>query len=163
MPRKTRPSSRFRRILSGRRPLITRKGKEARAATMSVRLSPRLRYLAELAARKQHRTVSKFIVWAIEKALEQVHLGDSPYITVSVEGLSLWDEVEAERLAKLALRYPFLLDHTEQVLWKLIQSIPALYKDGKLNHALLHTHWHRLIAVARGDEDRAVLRGLFPT
>ena len=98
MPRKARPSSRFRRLLPERRPLITRKGKELRAATMSVRLSPRLRYLAELAARKQHRTLSKFIVWAIEKALEQVQLGDSPYTAVSMEGHSLWDEVRPSAL-----------------------------------------------------------------
>ena len=45
-------------------------GKLARSETVTVRLAPKLRYLAELAARKQRRTLSSFIEWAIEETLE---------------------------------------------------------------------------------------------
>jgi hypothetical protein len=41
-----------------------------------VRLDPKLRYLAELAARKQRRTVSSFIEWTIEEALKNIYLHD---------------------------------------------------------------------------------------
>ena len=44
-------------------------GKLARSEVVTVRLDPRLRYLANLVARKQRRTLSSFIEWAIEESL----------------------------------------------------------------------------------------------
>ena len=41
---------------------------------MPVRIEPRLRYGAELAARKQRRTLSSFMEEAIEEALERTSL-----------------------------------------------------------------------------------------
>ena len=49
-------------------------GKLARSETVTVRLDPKLRYLAELAARKQRRTVSSFIEWAVEQSFSGVNL-----------------------------------------------------------------------------------------
>jgi hypothetical protein len=89
-------------------------------------------------------------------------LGDEPYLTVALESSSLWDEIESERLAKLAKRYPHLLDHTEQVLWRMIQSSPALWREGQLDHPLLKLHWPKLLAVATGEQDPSVLRNLIP-
>ncbi|MBK7898409.1 MAG: hypothetical protein IPJ99_03395 [Betaproteobacteria bacterium] len=102
-------------------------GKLARSETVTVRLDPKLRYLAELAARKQRRTVSSFIEWAVEESLSHVNLreesGDSRddyQRAISIAGMAdgLWDIDEADRLAKLALQFPELLNHEEQVLWK---------------------------------------------
>src|SRR4051795_7355266 len=52
-------------------------GKLARSETVTIRLDPKLRYLTELAARKQRRTVSSFIEWAIESALDRIILRES--------------------------------------------------------------------------------------
>ena len=101
-------------------------GKLARSETVTVRLDPKLRYLAELAARKQRRTVSSFIEWAVEHSFGNVDLyqgtgynGDN---SVSVEdaSASLWDIDESERFVKLAISYPDLLNHDEQVRWKVL-------------------------------------------
>src|SRR5438445_7943906 len=89
-----------------------RKGsKLARSETVTVRLDPKLRYLAELAARKQRRTVSSFIEWAIEAALDQVFIREWPDGGKTISGASeaLWDVDEADRFAKLALSYPEML------------------------------------------------------
>ena len=53
-----------------------RKGgsKLARSETVTVRLDPKLRYLAELAARKQRRSLSSYIEWAVEDSLSRVPL-----------------------------------------------------------------------------------------
>ena len=101
-------------------------GKLARSETVTVRLDPKLRYLAELAARKQRRTVSSFIEWAVEHSFGNVDLyqgtgynGDN---SVSVEdaSASLWDIDDSERFVKLAISYPDLLNHDEQVRWKVL-------------------------------------------
>jgi len=101
-------------------------GKLARSETVTVRLDPKLRYLAELAARKQRRTVSSFIEWAVEHSFGNVDLyqgtgynGDNS-VTVEDASASLWDIDESERFVKLAISYPDLLNHDEQVRWKVL-------------------------------------------
>jgi len=68
-------------------------GKLSRSETVTVRLDPKLRYLAELAARKQRRTVSSFIEWAIEDALKRVSISEDQNSerTIHDEALTLWD------------------------------------------------------------------------
>ncbi|MBE0549237.1 MAG: hypothetical protein IH627_16605 [Rubrivivax sp.] len=110
-------------------------GKLGRTETVTVRLDPKLRYLTELAARKHSRTVSSYIEWRLKMSLdsEDVRPVDTPAHvaapeTIGSEGEYLWDVDEADRFAKLALRYPHLLTHEEQVRWKLIRENGALWK-----------------------------------
>ena len=49
-------------------------GKLARTETVTVRLDPKLRYLAELAARVHRRTLSSYIEWAIKESLDKDEL-----------------------------------------------------------------------------------------
>lgn len=107
--------------------------KSTRSETVSVRLDPKLRYLIEIAARVQRRTVSSYIDWAVERSLDaNVVLGD-PADQVSVATLAdvgdkLWDVDEADRFAKLALLAPHLLDYDEQRLWKLVREYGYLWR-----------------------------------
>lgn len=98
-----------------------------RSEVVTVRFDPRLRYLAEIAARKQRRTVSSFIEWAVETALEQVTLAEGGAFgevreTVAGEARRLWDADESERFVRLAILYPELLTFDEQQKWKAIQD-----------------------------------------
>lgn len=103
-------------------------GKLTRTETVTVRLDPKLRYLAELAARKQRRTLSSYIEWAIEDSLKAVMLfqGNSyendPPATVADEVSRLWDVDQSERFVRLAIAYPELMTHEEQEVWKLLQD-----------------------------------------
>ena len=115
-------------------------GKLARTETVTVRLDPKLRYLAELAARKQRRTLSSYIEWAIEDSLKSVLLyqgtgynGDDD-VSVAEEAGRLWDVDDAERFLRLAIHYPDLLTHQEQEVWKLVQdSLLLLPAQGRRN------------------------------
>ncbi len=164
--------------------------KTARSEIVTIRLDPRLRYLAEVAARRQRRTLSGFIEWAIEAALEQVELqerigivddaGQPNFqfrkVTVASDAESLWDVEEADRFVKLAGRYPELLTHDEQVLWKLIfesdlwpgdfkaklrdvirHTDPAAKQESALPFDRLRAHWDTFKAVAAGEADRSTL------
>lgn len=101
-------------------------GKLSRSETVTVRLDPKLRYLAELAARLHRRTLSSYIEWAIEGSLNnnvlKVDPSDGRGPSIKDEAEYLWDVDDADRFAKLALRYPHLLTHEEQVRWKLIRE-----------------------------------------
>jgi hypothetical protein len=45
-----------------------------RTELVSVRIDPKLRFAVELAARKQRRTASSFVEWAIEEAIKRLPL-----------------------------------------------------------------------------------------
>lgn len=110
-------------------------GKLSRSETVTVRLDPKLRYLAELAARLHRRTLSSYVEWAIKASLdtEVVRPTNTPSNvgtdhTIGNEAEYLWDVDDADRFAKLALRYSHLLTHDEQVLWKLIRECGYLWR-----------------------------------
>jgi hypothetical protein len=150
-------------------------GKLARSETVTVRLDPKLRYLAELAARKQRRTLSSFIEWAIEEILKSVYFSENRGDfdkSVASEAAELWDVDAPDRFVKLAMRYPHMLTHDEQVLWKLLRENGALWKghfdnsthqwtwtleESSMNFERLRTHWEKFVAVARGEADGSAL------
>src|SRR5687768_2422071 len=88
-------------------------GKLSRSETVTVRLDPKLRYLAELAARLHRRTLSSYIEWAIKASLDTESVRptnlsgrDASDHTIGNEAEYLWDVDDADRFAKLAMRYP---------------------------------------------------------
>ena len=176
--------TRARRILDKYPSVQDRKGRRVggggslqRTEVVTIRLDPKLRYLAELAARKQRRTVSSFVESAVENELHRVLLrettvsGSTVGISVGDEGETLWDTDDPDRLAKLGLHYPELLTYDEQVLWKLIRETGSLWQGEYNSHgdwmwkvepdALLYDrlreNWRRLIDVAAGEADRRTL------
>jgi hypothetical protein len=126
-------------------------GKLSRSEVVTVRLDPKLRYLAELAARKQRRTLSSFIEWAIEQSLADVKLTETS--TVADEAPSLWDVDECDRFVKLALRDESLLNYREQLLWKRIQEHEGASiltgKEREIDWKRLRIIWTELAAVAQ--------------
>ncbi|WP_263351781.1 hypothetical protein [Acidicapsa acidisoli] len=100
----------------------------ARTETVGVRVDPKVRYLAEIAAREQQRSVSSFIEWAIRKILTEgspsIEPGTGPMIDPTKQpkpmwGDGLWDVDEADRFFLLATMRSDLLTISEQRLWKL--------------------------------------------
>jgi hypothetical protein len=154
-------------------------GKLNRSETVTIRLDPKLRYLTELAARKQRRTVSSFIEWAIESALDKIVLEEAKYnedprvfeVTLGKRAEALWDIDEADRLAKLGLHYPELLTHDEQVLWKLVKESGWVWqgwqdrgewywevKEDSLLFQRLRENWDKFKKVASGEADKSILQ-----
>lgn len=146
--------------------------KLTRSETVTVRLDPKLRYLAELAARKQRRTLSSFIEWAVEDSLSRVVIQELDGATIADQAANLWDVDESDRFAKLALRYPYLLTHEEQIVWKLIQENGHFWlgryagpedewtwrvDEQTLIFDRLREYWNKFIAVAQGKADKSTL------
>lgn len=108
-----------------------------RTEVFAMRLDPKLKYLAEIAARKQRRSLANFIEWAIEQALSKAMLVETGDFngqydrSVLEEAGKLWDLEPSDRFLKLAENYPDLLTYEEQLIWKAIHEITAWesYKD----------------------------------
>jgi len=153
-------------------------GKLSRSEVVTVRLDPRLRYGVELAARKHRRTASSFIEWAIEEALQRVTIRDADsnqhrdQPTTAHDVLDqVWDVDETDRFARLAINFPELLSHEEQVLWKLIKECGALWRgnwqkrgdkevftwdvyESDLIFERLRDHWETFQKIADGEWSR---------
>lgn len=109
----------------------------SRTEVFAMRLDPKLKYLAEIAARKQRRSLANFIEWALDEALAKVKLVESGDFngqydrSVLDEASKLWDLEPSDRLIKLAESYPDLLTYEEQIILKAIFeiSVSETYKD----------------------------------
>ena len=144
-------------------------GRLSRSETVTVRLDPKLRYLAELAARKQRRTLSSFIEWVIEESLKSIIYLENAEGSRSIASLSaeLWDVDEPDRFVKLAIRYPEMLTHDEQVLWKLIKENGYLWvrdrnemwqvRESSLIFTRLRQQWPNFRKVALGELPKSSL------
>jgi hypothetical protein len=144
--------------------------KLGRTEIIQVRLDPKLRFAAELAAAKHRRALSSFAEWAIEQAVKQVTItqahGATPMTAHDVT-VEVWDVEEADRFAKLAFRFPELLTHDEEYLWKLISENGYLWRgryfppfpnewswsvaETNLYFPRLREHWDTFKKVAAGE------------
>ena len=151
-------------------------GAAKRSEVVTVRLDPKLKYLAELAARKHRRPLSSFIEWAVEESLSKVVLKESNAGSISVADaermLNLWDLDEPDRIVRLAINFPDLLTLEEQMIWKLVRENGSLWRgsyeggdrewEWKLDNESIvwdniREHWDDFREVARGTKPASVL------
>ena len=125
-------------------PALKSGGRLSRSEVVTIRLDPKLRYLAELAARKQRRTLSSFIEWAIAQSLSEVEFTQNS--SVADNAIALWDVDECDRFVKLALRDESLLNYEEQVLWKRLREEGRIRSkdEEKLDWKNLRKLWAQL-------------------
>jgi predicted transcriptional regulator len=120
-------------------------GKLSRSEVVTVRLDPKLRFAAELAARKQRRTLSSFIEWAIEEAVNRTEVTDSENVNYVMA--QVWDVEEADRFVKLALNFPELLTFDEERLWRGSSSID----ETSIDYPMLRLYWKTLQMIIAGE------------
>ena len=156
-------------------------GNLTRSQVVTVRLDPKLKFAAELAARKQRRTISSFIEWAIEKAVTEevvqiIGLNGEGYTALDAM-TKVWDVEEADRFIKFAEQFPELLNFAEEHLWKLIKETPYFFKkveweydpnkhlswsikSNNLWFKRVRNHWELLNKIIAGEESEDKLPDL---
>lgn len=95
--------------------------KMARSEIVTIRLDPKLKYMAELCARKHRRTLSSFIEWAVNDSINKEIIHPSPNMndcTFFDASHYLWCLDKNERLTRLAERFPYLLTYSEEMKLK---------------------------------------------
>ncbi len=136
-----------------------------RTKAVGVRLDPKLKYAAELAARKQRRTLSSFIEWAVQEAVNKVPVTKQHTAGEAIS--DVWDVFDADRFVKTAINLPDLLTHDEEVTWKLIEEHPAMWRRGNhdpsnLRYDVLREHFETFKKVAKGELDEKILEKVKP-
>jgi hypothetical protein len=129
-------------------PAHKKPGNTARSETVTVRLDPKIHYLASIAARYQQRTLSGFIERAVRQVLSHEALMESeatpgntpaPHLSPWLEGL--WDVDESDRIFKLATFMPSLMTIAEQRLWKLF-TVQTEYNKKKISIQAFREFWN---------------------
>lgn len=129
-----------------------------RSETLFMKIDPKLKYLAEIAARDEDRSLSGFVDRALRLALETKGKRDNDEPNVSepvappanqllwFEGI--YDEDEATRFFKLAVSRHDLLSVGEQLLWKLLTD-KLSENGGKITLKRFIALWDEFIGGAR--------------
>ena len=132
----------------------------SRTEVFAFRMDPRMKYLSELAARKQRRSLANFIEWAVETALEKTMIGEGDSLLLQAK--KLWDLDPLDRLLRLSEHYPDLLTYEEQMMIRIIETHcywpeeggrVKFDDDGNLNISLVRTCFSEIKALANGEED----------
>jgi hypothetical protein len=97
-------------------------GKLSRSEAVTVRLDPKLKLAAELAARKQRRTLSAFIEWCVSEMVVEVIIDPDDSQTAFHAMSTIWHSQEADRFWMMATNYPYLMSYEESCLWDLIKE-----------------------------------------
>jgi hypothetical protein len=98
------------------------KAEGGRTEVFAIRLDPKLKYLAELAARKQRRSLANFVEWALDVAMRETVIDDKKGKKVWDEAELLWDISEHGRFLRLVERHPELLSYEEQQILYTIRN-----------------------------------------
>ena len=100
-----------------------------RTKMVSVRLTPKLRFAADIAARFQRRTVSSLLEVGVAHYLTTLdvtepgyNVGDKRPAKLMELVESLWDPDESDRFVTLAEKQRWLLNNEEDHRWKAIQE-----------------------------------------
>jgi hypothetical protein len=138
-----------------------------RTEVFALRLDPKLKYLAEIAARKQRRSLANYVEWAIERTFDTVVLSGDEGNTVSEASSRLWALDESDRLVKLAKNFPDLMTYEEQLIWRAIceysvfktetKELIMFRMEGDLSYHLIRECWPQLKAYALGTSTRGEL------
>lgn len=142
-----------------------------RTEVFAMRLDPKLKYLAELAARKQRRSIANYIEAAIEAALRGTLIDERATKSVWDEAEELWDITDAARLVKLARLHPDLLSYSEQAIVKAIREVGFVdfshpkrtqsfaFRDAEGNFLLqnIEACWDEVVRFAEGQIDKEAL------
>lgn len=147
-------------------------GKLIRSQTVSVRLDPKLRYLAELGSRIERRTLSSFVEWAVETYVNQLTIKDHANNMTEKKLVDLkedlWDSEEIGRVIELGIHCPELLTFDEGVLWKIVNEEHFFWLDPEdfskgVNYYNLRNSWDVIESYLDGEITRLQLSAKLPT
>lgn len=138
-----------------------------RTEVFALRLDPKLKYLADLAARKQRRSIANYIEFALEQALKQTRLDDDDEDSVWAEADSLWHVSEVDRFRNLLKFHPELLSYEEQQILHVIKSVTVhdpnisltvgfVDKDKQLTDWAIAKCWGEIKAYASDSSDETL-------
>ena len=139
--------------------------KLTRSEIVTVRLDPKLKYGMELAARRQRRTVSGYIEWAVERSLSEVAETARAGQRVSIRDILdvVWSPLPHFRFLHLAEMFPQLMSIEEEIIWNTIQRSDVFWfeddlgPDGgkmrQLEPDMVDEFWDQLQEVADGERD----------
>ena len=106
-------------------------GRLNRTEVIGVRLDPKLKFAAELGARKQRRPLSNYIVWAVEEATKNTKM-IAPNCSLSAHDVmeSTWSSDDCCRLTNLGINYPQFLTFEEEKTWCFILEYSKAWVKG---------------------------------
>jgi hypothetical protein len=123
-----------------------KKGTQLKTQGLTIRMNPQVKFALELMARKQHRTLTLVVEWALQQAILDPAQGLGDILD------KVWDPMEPDRFVKMALHCPELLTYEEQLLWKMIceEEYFCCGRESKGLYETVRRQWDELSLVLDG-------------
>ncbi len=138
-----------------------RNAEMVRSETLTFRLDARLKFLADLAARSQHRKLSNYVEQTLEQSFANVLIederepntgtGERPYgKSLADMADQLWDVNESTRFLNVVHTAPWLVTDGESKLLRVVQHSDYYAPKGLLDGGRIADDWEMLRAIADG-------------
>lgn len=144
--------------------MARKKKAKLKTSKVEARVSDRLAYGVEIAARKAGMSMSGYLGRALEEKLAREGLDRKDAATMRSPLDDLWSPEEWERLVRLAAHAPELLSEEDQTLLGLIMRSPVFFTNGEAQDVddmplrggfvrgeNVGVCWGSLLQVARGE------------
>ena len=135
-----------------------------------MKISPRLKYLAGIAARANAMTLSGYVEATLEKSFETIKISDgqegydgevNPGKTLAELGDTLYQATEASRFLALVSVAPWLVSDGESRLLRVLQHseyFAPFSKSARILHSgRIQEHWTILAAIRDGEAEIDIL------
>ena len=120
-------------------------GKLGRIEIIQTRISPRLRFMSELVATSERRTLSSLTDWALEEYLQNKFvIVKGSRIAASQFVESVWDDLPVLRFINVFMLDVDLLCQEERQIANIITNEPLFWTKGILNKKLVIEMWESL-------------------
>ena len=118
-----------------------------KSRTISARLDPQIFYRLVLLSRAQRRNLSEVVEWCIQSVIQGhavpggTEKAAKPTRDLEWIAIETWSTNYIERIVKLAILCPDLLDFTEANMWRVIEGTPELWAESSTRHARKRTEF----------------------
>lgn len=110
-----------------------KKGETATTVNVGIRIDPKIKFALDMMGRKQKRSLTAVIEWAISNAIAQQPTDD---INESFSTLidKVWSTDEPTRFANMAFYMPESLTYDELRIWETIKISPQFWEPDHNNY-----------------------------
>lgn len=129
----------------------------------SMKISPKLRYIAGIAARADGKTLSHYVESLLEKSFATITITEAepdeeiPAKTLAELAETLYSGTEANRFLTLVRMAPWLVSDGESKLLRILRHSDYYAPKGFLHGGRIQENWETLAAIRDGEADVDIL------
>ena len=113
-----------------------KKGETSTTVSVGIRIDPKIKFALDMMGRKQKRSLTAVVEWAISNAIAQQPTENSESFSGLID--KVWSTEEPTRFANMAFYMPESLTYDELRIWETIKISPQFWEPDNDNRWACH-------------------------